>query len=248
MKKRGKKTTGKRIFLIAAVVTIIGGLISIVRIFIPTPVERLAKSSEKAIIAIEQKQNKKSLDILDTIPSKVISIQKAIDELSLSLSVTNKYINHIREISDNKYLKSLSTTDLLLLAQSEYLNACKISNDIILKDVHQNIMPFLSEENKVILDMHEKKMTKTAEKLIANQEKWKQEHAKIDSLMVEYAKTMDVEKNNVKPDRNLYKLCKSSIFTKGKEEFLQSWIELVPMVINYLTDLEEYYIKNATSN
>ena len=75
---------------------------------------------------------------------------------------------------------------------------------------------------------------------------WQSEMKEIDVELNDYMKTFNPYNNQNKPERKLFKICKKIIYAEKEVESLEEWCKYIEMYIDYLSELQEYYIQNQS--
>lgn len=250
-KKKPKKTQAWTI--IACIATIACLIVAVLAWLIPNPIERLDQKFNKTKVSIQQKCNASSAAInsLDSteISQEVMQIHQTMVDLSSEYQLVNKYIKHKKEVSRRRYLKSLSTVELVKLTISEGEVSSTLIREALTPSFLKINEPFNLPDEKAstIQKMHYQKVYDKNKVLLEKLQGWQTEKEKIGVDLNNYVKTLNPIKIQNKPDRKLFKICKKSIYAKKEVDFLKEWSDYVEMYIDYLSELQEYYIQNQSN-
>ncbi len=235
---------------IALVATIIGAFVGVLAWLGANPYGKLSKKTDKGLVSIQQKCDASSAAIskIDPteVPQEVMQVHQAMIDLSKEYQLVDKYIKHKKEISRRRYLKSLSTVELVKLTMSEGEVSSTLIREALVPSFLKINEPFNQPDAKAdaILKMNYQKVYDENKVLIVTLQDWQTEKEKIGVDLNDYVKTLNPEKIKNNPDRKLFRICKKSIYAEKEIEFLKEWSDYVEMNIGYLSELQEYYIQN----
>ena len=237
---------------IALVATIIGAFVGVLAWLGANPYVKLSKKTDKGLVSIQQKCDASSAAISKMnpteVPQEVMQAHQMMLELKNDYQLVDKYIKHKKEISRRRYLKSLSTVELVKLAMSER----EVSGALIC----ESLMPSISkidepsnqpdEKASAIYKMNYQKLYDESKVVYKKMLGWQSEMKEIDVELNDYMKTFNPYNNQNKPERKLFKICKKIIYAEKEVESLEEWCKYIEMYIDYLSELQEYYIQNQS--
>lgn len=247
------KNIGLIVGIIAGIATIIGVVIAAIQLFRSNPQRKLRKESNRALDRIRQQEEETSTKIknLDKtmISKEAIQVQEAITTLKNIAELSDKYIKHKDEVSKKGYLKKLSTYEIVKLAFEEQKTAEKFNREVITVALTQAIFPFdkMDETADVMMRMFYQKRYDKNKVLLDKLQKWFNAMSTSTSQLTEYVKTFDLKKNQQKPEPKLFRLCEKSILLEEEHDFLVEWTKYLNWYIDYLSELQEYYIQNQSN-
>ena len=235
------------------IVAIVGIVVAILAWIFPNPLEMLIKKTDKGLVSIQQKcetsfATTSKLDSKE-VSQEIMQIHQTMMDLSSEYQLVIKYIKHKNEVSRRRYLKSLSTVELLNLT----MNEGEVSSTLIREALTPSFLkinePFNQpdENASAIQKMNYQKVYDKNKVLLEKLLGWQTEKEKIGVDLNNYVKILNPIKIQNKPDHKLFKICKKSIYAKKEVEFLKEWSDYVEMYIDYLSELQEYYIQNQSN-
>lgn len=238
---------------IAIIATIISAIVAVLAMIISNPYDKLNKKTEKGLVSIQQKCDASTTAINGLnpteVPQEVMQIHRTMMDLSSEYQLVNKYIKHKKEVSRRRYLKSLSTVELVKLTMSEGEVSSTLIREALTPSFLKINEPFNQPDEKAsaIQKMNYQKVYDKNKVLLEELLGWQTEKEKIGVDLNNYVKTLNPIKIQNKPDRKLFKICKKSIYAKKEVEFLKEWSDYVEMYIDYLSELQDYYIQNQSN-
>lgn len=253
MKKKNNSKESRLIEYIGLIVAIITLIVTLLAWLIPNPYDILKKKTDEVLVDIQQKCDAASTAINGLnpmeIPLEVMQIHQTMMDLSSEYQLVNKYIKHKKEVSRRRYLKSLSTVELVKLAMSEREVSSTLISEALTPSFLKINEPFNlpDEMASAIQKMNYPKICDKNKLLIEKLLCWQSEMQAIGVELNDYMKTFNPYNNQNKPERKLFKICEKTINSKKEVEFLKEWSDYVEMYINYLSELQEYYIQNQSN-
>ena len=255
-KKSKNEELWVKITRIGLIVAILAGILTIIGFFKPVKIaniediKALVDESNKTLMLIQEKEEKASFEIeaIDStmLSPEVFQIHQAIETLTSSYEFINENINHINEISDKKYLKSLSKFELLVLTMDD-MEISRKTNDMVISDLKQIIIPYVENEdfNQKVLSKHYQEVYYHALSVLLNAYNWNTELATLNQKLSKYNTSENTGAK--RPGCKLFRLCRTSIASKDKIAFLNDWTVFLQQFIGYLSELQEYYIQNQSN-
>ena len=218
---------------IALVATIIGAFVGVLAWLGANPYVKLSKKTDKGLVSIQQKCDASSAAISKMNPTEVP--QEVMQAHQMMLELKNDY-----QLVD-KY-------ELVKLAMSER----EVSGALIC----ESLMPSISkidepsnqpdEKASAIYKMNYQKLYDESKVVYKKMLGWQSEMKEIDVELNDYMKTFNPYNNQNKPERKLFKICKKIIYAEKEVESLEEWCKYIEMYIDYLSELQEYYIQNQS--
>ncbi len=238
---------------IALVATIIGAFVGVLAWLGANPYVKLSKKTDKGLVSIQQKCDASSAEIskMDPteVPQEVMQVHQMMLEMKNDYQLVNKYIKHKKEISRRKYLKSLSTVELVKLAIDEREVSGTLIRESLMPSISKIDEPSnqLDEKVSAIYKMNHQNLYDESKVVYKKMLNWQTEMKEIDVELNDYMKRFNPYNNQNKPERKLFKICKKVIYAKKEVKSLKEWCKYIEMYVDYLSELQEYYIQNQSN-
>ncbi len=230
----------------------LGIIISVILWILPSPYERIASKSANNVAEAYRTIQSKYIDISESTPltEKAQEVRKSQLEIQASLNLLSSYTKHVKEVAKKRYLKSLSTREILTLAQDEYWQ-----RDAILKtiesDIICNIHPYCNEDSSnVIYRMYKPKFQPFLDKYYKEISKYGSEKKELENRLSVYLtpllnNTSKLYEIKDKPNKELFTLCIDCIVNGTFINSIDTWTQFLQAFQEYLSELKDYY--NARS-